>query len=58
MNGQPFCDIKNCPSTQESCDPAYEEDGHGSVLGLVGYSILKLCDVGVKKIFGVTKNLE
>ena len=41
MNGQPFCDIKNCPSTQESCDPAYEEDGHGSVLGLVGYSTIE-----------------
>ena len=41
MNGQPVCDIKNCPSTQESCHPACEEGGHGSVLGLVGCSTIE-----------------
>ena len=37
-NGQPLCDISNCPSTQESCDPACEEGDHGSDLGLFGCS--------------------
>ena len=41
MNGQPLCDIKNCPSTKESCDLACEESDHGSVPGLVGYSTIE-----------------
>ena len=41
MNGQPLCDISNCPSTQESCDPAYEGGDYGSVLGLVGCSTIE-----------------
>ena len=41
MNEQPLCDISNCPSTQESCDPAYEGGDYGSVLGLVGCSTIE-----------------
>ena len=41
MNGQPLCDIKNCPSTKESCDLACEESDHGSIPGLVGYSTIE-----------------
>ena len=57
MNGHPVCDIKNCPSTQESCHPACEEGGHGSVLGLVGCSTIETMRCRVKRIFAVTKNL-
>ena len=41
MNGQPFCDSSNCPSTQQSCHPACEEGYHASVLGLVGCSTVE-----------------
>ena len=41
MNGQPLCDTSNCPNTQESCHPACQEGGHGSVFGLVGCSTVE-----------------